>query len=120
MADEKMNEVEDIRVENDLGRNKVTVAVGNGSRASVTLETGVWNYGSIVSALVRSKYSESDVEAIVSNSLLLMQNPSSISDDDASEKVNEFQQFQEFREQCKARAKELLALGKEMGLEEMY
>ena len=110
----------------DLGRKRVTINVDveqtedGYTYTSVTLPTHVFNYSALVSALVRTKYSESDVEAIVSNSLLLMQNPSSISDDDASEKVNEFQQFQEFREQCKARAKELLALGKEMGLEEMY
>ena len=109
-----------IIVGNDLGRKKITFRAWEGDGSIVTLPTHVFNYSALVSALVRTKYSESDVEAIVSNSLLLMQNPSSISDDDASEKVNEFQQFQEFREQCKARAKELLQLGTEMGLEEMY
>lgn len=112
--------MDNIIVENDLGRKKMTIAVGMGSEDFITLPTAVWNYGAIVSALVRHKYSESEVEAIVSNSLLLMQNPSSISEEEVSEKQTEFTEFQEYREKCKARAKELLALGEEMGLTEMY
>lgn len=85
----------------------------------IKMDIGVWNYGAIVSALIRHKYSESEVEAIVSNSLLLMQNPSSVSEEDSTEKVNEFNEFQEYREKCKARAKELLQIGEEMGLKIM-
>lgn len=116
----KTSEVEDIRVENDLGRQKMSFRVGiDGSDYIVGLPTAVWNYGAIVSALVRYKYSESDVEAIMSNSLLLMQSPSSVSEDEVTEKQTEFVEFQEYREKCKARAKELLAIGKKMGLTEM-
>ena len=110
----------DIAIGNDLGRKKITIMVGMGSEDFITLPTAVWNYEAIVSALVRHKYSESDVEAIVSNSLLLMQSPSSISEDEVSEKQTEFTEFQEYREKCKARAKELLEIGKKMGLTEMY
>lgn len=112
--------VDDIQVANHLGRPVVTIMVGMGSEVFITLPTAVWNYGAIVSALIRHKYSESDVEAIVSNSLLLMQNPSSVSEEDSTEKVSEFNEFQEYREKCKARAKELLSIGEEMGLTEMY
>lgn len=119
MDNEFVNEVQDIVIGNDCGRFVVSVKVEVGSNDFVTLPIAVWNYGAIVSALIRHKYSESEVEAIVSNSLMLMQNPSSVSEEDSNEKMNEFNEFQEYREKCKARAKELLSIGKEMGIKEM-
>ena len=113
------NEREDITLQNDLGRTKVSVVVGNGYDESVELETGVWNYGAIVNALVRYKYSADKVEAIVNNSLMLMQTPSAVSEDKANEQMSELDELQNWREKCKARAKELLAIGKELGLEIM-
>ena len=109
----------DIIVKNHLGRPEMTIKVGMGSEEFIALPTAVWNYGAIVSALIRYKYSESEVEAIVSNSLMLMQNPLSVSEEDSNEKMNEFNEFQEYREKCKARAKELLSIGDEMGIKEM-
>lgn len=114
-----VNKSQDIAIGNDCGRFIVSVKVGMGSEDMVTLPVAVWNYGAIVSALIRHKYSESEVEAIVSNSLMLMQNPSSVSEEEFNEKLNEFNEFQEYREKCKARAKELLSIGEEMGLKEM-
>lgn len=113
-----MNESQ-IVIGNDCGRFVVSVKVEVGSEDMVTLPVAVWNYGAIVSALIRYKYSESEVEAIVSNSLMLMQNPSSVSEEDSNEKMNEFNEFQEYREKCKARAKELLSIGDEMGIKEI-
>lgn len=121
-----LDKPESIVIGYDLGRKRVTINVDvektedGYTYTSITLPTHVWNYGAIVSALVRTKYSESEVEAIVSNSLLLMQSPSSVSDEDSEKKVSEFNEFQTWREKCKARAKELLSLGEEMGLTEMY
>lgn len=120
-----LDKPESIVIGYDLGRKKVTMHVDVEKTEdgyvfnSITLPTHVWNYGAIVSALIRTKYSESDVEAIVSNSLMLMQNPSSVSDEETTDKVTEFNEFQKWREKCKARAKELLAIGEQMGLEEM-
>lgn len=114
-----MHVSQDIAIGNDCGRFVVSVKVGMGSEDIITLPTAVWNYGAIVSALIRHKYSENEVEAIVSNSLMLMQNPSSVSEEESNEKMNEFNEFQEYREKCKARAKELLSIGKEMGIKEM-
>ena len=111
--------IKEIIKENHFGRPKMTIAVGMGSDNFITLPIAVWNYGAIVSALIRHKYSESEVEAIVSNSLMLMQNPSSVSEEDSNEKLNEFNEFQEYREKCKARAKELLSIGEEIGIKEM-
>ena len=85
----------------------------------IQMDIGVWNYGAIVSALIRHKYSENEVEAIVSNCIMLMQNPSSVSEGDSKEKMNEFNEFQEYREKCKTRAKELLTIGETMGIKEM-
>lgn len=110
------NEREDITLQNDLGRTKVSVVVGNGYDESVELETGVWNYGAIVNALVRFKYPADAAEAIAFNSLMLMQNPAAVSKE-ASEKLTELDELQAWREKCKARAKELLAMGEKMGLE---
>lgn len=119
MDNEFMQESQDIVIGNDCGRFVVSVKVEVGSNDFVTLPIAVWNYGAIVSALIRHKYSENEVEAIVSNSLMLMQNPSSVSEEYSNEKMNEFNEFQEYREKCKARAKELLAIGEEMGIKEM-
>lgn len=109
----------DIIVKNHLGRPEMTIKVGMGSEDFIALPTAVWNYGAIVSALIRYKYSESDVEAIVSNTLMLMQNPSSVSEEESNEKMDEFNEFQEYREKCKARAKELLTIGETMGIKEI-
>lgn len=119
MNENLVNESQDITIGYDCGRFVVTVKVDMGSEDMVTLPVAVWNYGAIVSALIRHKYSENEVEAIVSNSLMLMQNPSSVSEEDSNEKMNEFNEFQEYREKCKARAKELLSIGEEMGIKEM-
>ena len=108
-----------IIVKNHLGRPQMTIKVGMGSEDFITLPTAVWNYGAIVSALIRYKYSENEVEAIVSNSIMLMQNPSSVSEEESNEKLNESNEFQEYREKCKIRAKELLSIGEEMGIKEM-
>ena len=108
-----------IIVKNHLGRPQMTIKVGMGSEDFIALPTAVWNYGAIVSALIRHKYSENEVEAIVSNCIMLMQNPSSVSEEESNEKLNEFNEFQECREKCKARAKELLSIGEEMGIKEM-
>lgn len=108
-----------IIVKNHLGRPQMTIKVGMGSEEFIALPTAVWNYGAIVSALIRYKYSESEVEAIVSNSLMLMQNPSSISEEESNEKMNEFNEFQKYREKCKARAKELLTIGETMKIKEV-
>ena len=119
MDNEFEYESQDIVIGNDCGRFVVSVKVEVGSNDFVTLPIAVWNYGAIVSALIRYKYSESEVEAIVSNSLMLMQNPSSVSEEESNEKLNEFNEFQEYREKCKVRAKELLSIGEEMGIKEM-
>lgn len=118
MDNEFMKESQ-IVIGNDCGRFVVSVKVEVGSEDMVTLPVAVWNYGAIVSALIRYKYSESEVEAIVSNSLMLMQNPSSVSEEESNEKMNEFNEFQEYREKCKVRAKELLAIGETMGIKEI-
>lgn len=119
MDNEFMQESQDIVIGNDCGRFVISVKVEAGSNDFVTLPIAVWNYGAIVSALIRHKYSENEVEAIVSNRIMLMQNPSSISEEDSNEKMNEFNEFQEYRKKCKARAKELLSIGDEMGIKEM-
>lgn len=113
------NEVKDITVGVDLGRKQMTIKVASEGSDTIQLDPGVWNYGAIVSALVRHKYSESEVEAILSNSLLLLGDASTVSEDEAAEKQTELDDFQVYRETCKARAKELLALGEEMGLQKM-
>ena len=119
MDNEFIYESQDIVIGNDCGRFVVSVKVEAGSNDFVTLPIAVWNYGAIVSALIRHKYSENEVEAIVSNCIMLMQNSSSVSKEEYHEKMNEFNEFQEYREKCKARAKELLAIGETMGIKEM-
>lgn len=119
MDNEFRHESQDIVIGNDCGRFVVSVKVEAGSNDFVTLPIAVWNYGAIVSALIRYKYSGDEVEAILSNCTMLMQNPSCISEEESNEKVNEFDEFQKYREKCKARAKELLTIGETMGIKEM-
>ena len=119
MDNEFIYESQDIVIGNDCGRFVVSVKVEAGINDFVTLPIAVWNYGAIVSALIRHKYSENEVEAIVSNCIMLMQNPSSVSEEEYHEKMNEFNEFQEYREKCKIRAKELLSIGEEMRIKEI-
>lgn len=111
-----ISENNDVIVQNDLGRKRAIIKVGNGCESMVELPTGVWNYGAIVSALVRAKYSADEVEAILNNNIALITSPSSVSEETGQEQINEFSQLQDWREKCKTRAKELLGIGEEMGL----
>lgn len=113
-----ISENQDVISQVDCGRRKATIKVGNGSSMMIELPTGVWNYGAIVAALVRTKYSKNDMEAIVNNNLALMAMPGAVSEEEGRQKLSEFLEMNEWREKCKARAKELLELGKEKGLVE--
>lgn len=89
-----------IVIGNDCGRFVVSVKVGMGSEDMVTLPVAVWNYGAIVSALIRYKYSESEVEAIMRNLL-----------GKKMDAENEFEALTEWCNQCKTRAAYLMNLG---------
>ena len=67
-------------------------------------------YGPLVTALVRSRYSEDDVEAIVNNALMVQNMPSSCNEIEKRRIAAEFEDFLNFRLQCKARAREVLSL----------
>ncbi len=109
-----------IKVARELGRKRVSFLAWEDGTEYVTLPVAVWGYGAVVSALVRLKYSEDDVEAITGNALLLLSSSETVSEDEATEKRQELEEFQEYREKCKARAKVLVELGStEYGLEEM-
>lgn len=109
-----------ICVAKELGRKRVSFLAEESGTEYVTLPIATWNYGAIVAALVRRRYSEDEVEAIVSNSLLLLSGESTVSDEEATEKQTELTEFQTYREECKARAKALMELGTtEYGLSEM-
>lgn len=56
-------------------------------------------YGALINAMVRSKYSEDEVEAIVCNVLAA---------EVTEEHKNEWLAFQAYREECKARAKTII------------
>ena len=71
---------------------------------------GTTYYGPLVTALVRSRYSEDDVEAIVNNALMVQNMPSSCNEIEKRRIAAEFEDFLKFRLQCKARAKEILSL----------
>lgn len=67
-------------------------------------------YGPLVTALVRSRYNEDEVEAIVNNALMIQNMPSSCNEMEERKIAAEFEDFENFRVQCKARAKAILAL----------
>lgn len=99
MDNEFMNESQ-IVIGNDCGRFVVSVKVGMGSEDMVTLPVAVWNYGAIVSALIRSRYSQSEVEAIMRNLL-----------GKKMDAENEFEALNTWCNQCKTRAAYLMNLG---------
>ena len=89
-----------IIVKNHLGRPQMTIKVGMGSEDFIALPTAVWNYGAIVSALIRSRYSQSEVEAIMRNLL-----------GKKMDAENEFEALNTWCNQCKTRAAYLMNLG---------
>lgn len=100
MNENLVNESQDIEITYDCGRFVASVKVGMGSDSMVTLPVAVWNYGAIVSALIRSRYSESEVEAIMRNLL-----------GKKMDAENEFEALNTWCNQCKTRAAYLMNLG---------
>ena len=100
MNENLVNESQDIEITYDCGRFVASVKVGMGSDRMVTLPVAVWNYGAIVSALIRIRYSESEVEAIMRNLL-----------GKKMDAENEFEALNTWCNQCKTRAAYLMNLG---------
>ena len=100
MNENLVNESQDIEITYDCGRFVASVKVGMGSDRMVTLPVAVWNYGAIVSALIRSRYSQSEVEAIIRNLL-----------GKKMDAADEFEALTEWCNQCKTRAAYLMNLG---------
>lgn len=102
MNENLVNESQDIEITYDCGRFVASVKVGMGSERMVTLPVAVWDYDAIVSALIRSRYSESEVEAIMRNLL-----------GKKMDAENEFEALNTWCNQCKTRAAYLMNLGEE-------
>ena len=100
MNENLVNESQDITIGYDCGRFIVSVKVGMGSEDMVTLPVAVWDYDAIISALIRSRYSESEVEAIMRNLL-----------GKKMDAENEFEALNTWCNQCKTRAAYLMNLG---------
>lgn len=100
MNENLVNESQDIEITYDCGRFVASVKVGMGSENMVTLPVAVWNYGAIVSALIRSRYSQSEVEAIMRNLL-----------GKKMDAADEFEALNTWCNQCKTRAAYLMNLG---------
>ena len=100
MNENLVNESQDIEITYDCGRFVASVKVGMGSDNMVTLPVAVWDYDAIVSALIRSRYSESEVEAIMRNLL-----------GKKMDAENEFEALNTWCNQCKTRAAYLMNLG---------
>lgn len=100
MNENLVNESQDIEITYDCGRFVASVKVGMGSDRMVTLPVAVWNYDAIVSALIHSRYSQSDVEAIMRNLL-----------GKKMDAADEFEALTEWCNQCKTRAAYLMNLG---------
>ena len=100
MNENLVNESQNIEITYDCGRFVASVKVGMGSEDMVTLPVAVWDYDAIVSALIRSRYSESEVEAIMRNLL-----------GKKMDAENEFEALNTWCNQCKTRAAYLMNLG---------
>lgn len=100
MNENLVNESQDIEITYDCGRFVASVKVGMGSEDMVTMPVAVWDYDAIVSALIRSRYSQSEVEAIMRNLL-----------GKKMDAENEFEALNTWCNQCKTRASYLMNLG---------
>lgn len=100
MNENLVNESQDITIGYDCGRFVVSVKVGMGSEDMVTLPVAVWDYDAIVSALIRSRYSQCEVEAIMRNLL-----------GKKMDAADEFEALNTWCNQCKTRAAYLMNLG---------
>lgn len=100
MDNEFMQKSQDIAISYDCGRFVASVKVGMGSEDMVTLPVAVWDYDAIVDALVRYKYSTSNVEAIMRNLL-----------GKKMDAADEFEALNTWCNQCKTRAAYLMNLG---------
>ena len=100
MNENLVNESQDIEITYDCCRFVASVKVGMGSERMVTLPVAVWDYDAIVSALIRSRYSQSEVEAIMRNLL-----------GKKMDAADEFEALTEWCNQCKTRAAYLMNLG---------
>ena len=100
MNENLVNESQDIEITYDCGRFVASVKVGMGNEDMITLPVAVWEYDAIVDALVRYKYSTSNVEAIMRNLL-----------GKKMDAENEFEALNTWCNQCKTRAAYLMNLG---------
>ena len=100
MNENLVNESQDIEITYDCGRFVASVKVGMGSERMVTLPVAIWDYDAIVSALIRSRYSQSEVEAIMRNLL-----------GKKMDAADEFEALNTWCNQCKTRAAYLMNLG---------
>ncbi len=71
---------------------------------------GTRSYGSIISAVVASKYSNDDVTAIMANKGLADDADSDITDEKRTEYLQDYSDFQSWRAHAKEVAKEAIAL----------
>lgn len=97
-----------------LGRKQYTIKFqvfeGEGGERSVQLKPGVWNRAAIIDALIRCVYSQSEMEALINNTLhslttVLLTGAWS----ELKELLSEFNNMQAWRKLVKSWADELLA-----------
>ena len=100
MNENLVNESKDIEITYDCGRFVASVKVGMGSARMVTLPVAGWDHDATVPALIRIRYSESEVEAIMRNLL-----------GKKMDAENEFEALNTWCNQCKTRAAYLMNLG---------
>lgn len=120
-----------VEVKKNLGRPEFTikfevVADGEPVEHNVTLKPGVWNKSAIIAALVRSAYSQDEMEAINNNRLAVLDDMMDafrtngvvgaikVITEQAVEARQEFLTMQKWRATAKEWAKELLTQYQEL------
>ena len=73
---------------------------------TVTLPPGVWSYGSIVSAIIATRYTQDTIAAIQAN--IIAVSMGLIREEKVEEYKDEFREFTDWRDHAKEVAKELL------------
>lgn len=72
---------------------------------AITLPVGRWDYGAIVSAIVKSRYSDDDAMAIMLNMQGLMSNCVELADTKAAEYQEEYMALERWRQYAKQEGK---------------
>lgn len=80
----------------------------DGEPVNVTLPVGNWGYGEVIAAIIRSRYTDDEVQAIAINMQCIMANCCNCDDDKKAEYQQEYLALTEWRNKAKVAARAVI------------